>query len=269
MKEEFDLKLWKLKRDLREKEDEIKDLKDRTCKISEDSATDSVVIHEGRDGNWNGLKKIRESYGNDEIANTWKEEVDRYLMENANRIEWRRWFNLLNPSSFYGHFKNDGTCSMQNSKICGSPNIKRSISPNCKSILGIQSQDFSINFPPSIDYSANTAKNECAYGNMSNIWRFSHNNAFHKMASSNVSTTFDDKNIDIRWNQSNNKFRNISHSLQNSAQKERSINDRLDTTEYLLKKLNKKFNNIIKEGPKINLQIGNYLKLLLSYLKQI
>ena len=82
------------------------------------------------------------------------------------------------------------------------------------------------------------------------------NGTLHKISGSNVSTNFDDKNADIRISHLSANFQNASNSLQNSATKERSISDRLDTTEYLLKKLNRKFNNILKEGPKINIQTG-------------
>lgn len=44
--------------------------------------------------------------------------------------------------------------------------------------------------------------------------------------------------------------------LKSSAKKEKSITERLDTTESLLKKINKKFDVIFKEGPKINIDIG-------------
>ena len=143
---------------------------------------------------------------------------------------------------------------MQTQNSCDSPPCRKSISPNCRTSLALNSQDFNINFPPSIDYSACTTKNECAYGNITKACKYS-NNTFNKLTGSNISTNFDDKNFDFRCSHTSSKFTNNSNSLQNSARKERSISDRLDTTEYLLKKLNKKFNNIM-EGPKINIQSG-------------
>lgn len=51
----------------------------------------------------------------------------------------------------------------------------------------------------------------------------------------------------------------ISLSLQNSYKK-KSIDDRLDTTEHLLNKINRKFDDIFKDGPKINIDIGKIKK---------
>ena len=51
----------------------------------------------------------------------------------------------------------------------------------------------------------------------------------------------------------------VSLSLQNSYKK-KSIDDRLDTTEHLLNKINRKFDDIFKEGPKINIDVGKTKK---------
>jgi hypothetical protein len=51
----------------------------------------------------------------------------------------------------------------------------------------------------------------------------------------------------------------ISLSLQNSYKK-KSIDDRLDTTEHLLNKINRKFDDIFKDGPKINIDVGKIKK---------
>lgn len=45
-----------------------------------------------------------------------------------------------------------------------------------------------------------------------------------------------------------------------NLEKEKSITDRLDNTEALLKKINKKFDIIFKDGPKINIDIGKIKK---------
>uniref|UniRef100_A0A7S3N7R9 Uncharacterized protein n=1 Tax=Euplotes harpa TaxID=151035 RepID=A0A7S3N7R9_9SPIT len=103
--------------------------------------------------------------------------------------------------------------------------------------------------PQSVNNSLSAAKNEFAYGNFAKQCKYSlNNNTFHKLSGSNVSTTIDENNIDFRYRKPT-ESPTVSQSLMNSIKK-KSISDRLDTTEHLLKKINKKFNNLIKDGSK-------------------
>ena len=168
MKTTFEKRISAIIEQIKEKDEEIEKLRTdgRTSVVdSEDHGMDSVIIHESSrvyDQNSMGFYRDRRTrssvnFQNEDIANA-REDADKYLIENANRIEWRKWLNLLNPTSFYGHFKYDGTCAMQNQNKFESPVIRRSISPNCRSVLALNSQDFSLHYPQSIDYSASTIK---------------------------------------------------------------------------------------------------------------
>jgi hypothetical protein len=51
----------------------------------------------------------------------------------------------------------------------------------------------------------------------------------------------------------------FTQSCQNSTKK-KSIGERLDTTETLLKRIDRKFDDIFKDGPKINIDFGKIKK---------
>lgn len=142
-------------------------------------------------------------------------------------------------------------------------------SPNRTRSSNLNNQDYNAHMQKSLQHSLSASKNDFAYGNMINSCEYSHlegrkcsmvNNSYQKLSGASMSTCIDDTQGIIPTHR-HKKTPSVPQSLQNSLKKKnKSICDRLDTTENLLKKINKKFDNIFKDGPKINVDISRVKK---------
>lgn len=113
------------------------------------------------------------------------------------------------------------------------------------------------------------SKNELAYGKMISSGEYSHldnrkcsinNNSFQKLTGASLPAPFEENKASVS-NYKPKKSGSVSHRIQSTCQgKNKSISERLDTTETLLKKINRKFDDIFKDGPKINIGMGTVRK---------
>lgn len=174
--------------------------------------------------------------------------IEQRLIQNANRIEWKQWFNLLNLSSFYAHLKNDGTWIMTKN-VCIKSSLDGSVvSPDKKNLNCQNSQELSLNFHHSMDFNFNEFKNDFSYGNPQNQRESLLNNSTnYKVSGVNISLQWGEKDSKPKLTKSKPRICNVSHSLQNSAKKI-PFSDRLDSTENLQIKPSDKSDNIIDES---------------------
>lgn len=195
---------------------------------------------------------------------------DNYeALENASRIECRQCYSLLNPNDFYNHIRKDGTCAITENNNCQSPLINRKQSPVCTRSSTLLNQEPPAHIQRTMQHSHSANKQDFAYGNIITPCEYSHlegrkcsvtNNSFQKLSGTSISTCIDDGQGLPSGNR-HKKTPSVPQSLQNSLSlHNKSINDRLDNTESLLKKINKKFDNIFKDGPKINIDISRAKK---------
>ena len=174
--------------------------------------------------------------------------IEQRLIQNANRIEWKQWFNLLNLSSFYAHLKNDGTWIMTKNVYIKSSLDGSVVSPDKKNLNCQNSQELSLNFHHSMDFNFNELKNDFSYGNPQNQRESLLNNSTnYKVSGVNISLQWGEKDSKPKLTKSKPRICNISHSLQNSAKKI-PFSDRLDSTENLQIKPSDKSDNIIDES---------------------
>jgi len=136
--------------------------------------------------------------------------------------------------------------------------IDKQMSPNDVSRIYQNPNDSGFNYNLSLNHSLSASKNDFAYGNSSKKPQFNINNSLHKQATSAGLSTVDDTLIGVSHLRQNKKRTPISQSVQNSTKKNKnkSITDRLDSTENLLKKMSKKFDHIFKDKTKFNIDMS-------------
>ena len=155
--------------------------------------------------------------------------------ENVELLEWKKCNAILTPS---------GWNVTANSQYEETPLRKKG---NHQSFSENKASFANGKYPSSGDYSylVNVRKS-CP-----------NDNSELKMKTINKSNSCDDcSSMDFNFQKNKEEYK----KGENNLKKEKSITDRLDNTEALLKKINKKFDVIFKDGPKINIDIGKFRK---------